>query len=161
MSFPMLIAVVVISFVVMILIAHRLMGDPVERTERRRQGTLAQLSALPSKVVRIRLEELEYFDFAPGLNADPPDGTPMRDTPAAEALFDALEAGLIASKDFRDGAFGDALRKHFAALGQAEEDLGYAADHRWGPWYAESGAWEPIVLHAWAYAIALERESAP
>lgn len=161
MSFPMLIAIVTISFVALILTAHRLMGDPVERTERRRRDVLAQLSALPSKVVRIRLEELEYFDFTPGLNADPPDGTPMRDTPAADALFDALESGLIKSSEFRDAAFGDALRKHFVALAQAEEDLGYSADPRWGPWYAESGAWEPIVLHAWAYATALERECTP
>lgn len=157
MSFPVLVLFVILSFALLIFGAHRWMGDPEARTERRRRATLDALSALPSTVLRIRLEELEYFDFAPGLSADPPDGTPMRDTAAAEALFDAVEAG-IAPADY-EGEFGAPLRAHFVALGEAEEQLGYARDARWGPWYAESGAWEPIVLHAWAHAIAKEREA--
>lgn len=159
MSFPMLVVVVVVSFATLIVLAHRLMGDPAERTERRRRAMLAELSAMPSKVIRIRLEELEYFDFAPGLGADPPDGTAMRDTRAADALFDAIDAG-IAVREYEERDFGDVLRPYFVALGEAEQDLGYEPDHRWGPWYSESGAWEPIVLHAWAYAIATEREHA-
>lgn len=157
----MLVIVVVSSFVLLIFAAHRWMGNPnsPERIEKRRQEMLVQLSSLSTTVLRLRLEELEYFDFTPGLNADPPDGTPMRDTPAAEAFFDAVDAGMPVT-DFESKPFGEVLKPHFVAFGEAEEDLGYGRDPRWGPWYAESGAWEPIVLHAWAHAIAKAREDA-